>query len=77
MESQADDTYSSSSKGSGPFVFVIDFRDPRAIEPAAPAGKGTHPFSFFIKTLQTYSAAWRCRIESERRSAERRWTEEG
>jgi len=42
MESQADDTYSSSSKGSGPFVFVIDFRDPRAIELAAPAGKGTH-----------------------------------
>ena len=30
------------SKGPGPFVFVIDFRDPRAIEPAAPAGKGTH-----------------------------------
>ena len=42
MESQADDSYSSSSKGSGPFVFVIDFCDPRAIEPAAPAGKGRH-----------------------------------
>ena len=40
MESQADD--SSFSKGPGPFVFVIDFSDPRAIEPAAPAGKGTH-----------------------------------
>ena len=34
--------YSSSSKGPGPFVFVIAFSDPRAIEPAAPAGKGTH-----------------------------------
>ena len=42
MESQADDSYSSSSKGSGRFVFVINFCDPRAIEPAAPAGKGTH-----------------------------------
>ncbi len=29
-------------KDPAPFVFVIDFCDPRAIEPAAPAGKGTH-----------------------------------
>jgi len=42
MESQADDSYFSSSKGPGPFVFVIAFSDPRAIEPAAPAGKGRH-----------------------------------
>jgi hypothetical protein len=42
MESQADDTYSSFSKGPGPFVFVIAFSDPRAIEPAALAGKGRH-----------------------------------
>ncbi len=34
-------------------------------------------FSFFIKTLPVYSAAWRCRIESERRSAQGRWTKEG
>ncbi len=42
MESQVDDSYFSASKGRGPFVFVIDFSDPRAIEPAASAGKGRH-----------------------------------
>jgi hypothetical protein len=40
MESQVDDSSFSASKGPGPFVFVIDFSDPRAIEPAASAGKG-------------------------------------
>jgi hypothetical protein len=40
MESQVDDSYFSASKGRDLFVFVIDFSDPRAIEPAAPAGKG-------------------------------------
>jgi hypothetical protein len=40
MESQVDDLYFSASKGRGPFVFVIDFSDPRAIEPTASAGKG-------------------------------------
>ena len=58
MESQADDTYSSFSKGPGAFVFVIDFSDPKAIGPAAPAGKGIHSIvvqiepedaSFYIK----------------------------
>jgi hypothetical protein len=34
-------------------------------------------FPFFTKTLPIYSAAWRCRIESERRSAQGRWTKEG
>ena len=42
MESQVDDSHFSSPKGPGPFVFVIAFSDPRAIEPAAPAGKGRH-----------------------------------
>ena len=42
MESQVDDSYLSASKGRGPFVFVIDFSDPRAIEPAASAGKNRH-----------------------------------
>jgi hypothetical protein len=42
MENQVDDSYFSASKGPGPFVFVIDFSDPRAIEPAASAGKGRH-----------------------------------
>jgi hypothetical protein len=39
MESQGDDSYFSASKGRGPFVFVSD---PRAIGPAASAGKGSH-----------------------------------
>jgi len=34
-------------------------------------------FSFFIRTLPIYSAGWRCSIESERRSAQGRWTKEG
>jgi hypothetical protein len=34
-------------------------------------------FPFFTKTLPIYSAAWRCRIESERRSAQGRWTKKG
>jgi hypothetical protein len=42
MESHVDDSYFSASKGHGPFVFVVDFSDPRAIEPAASAGKGRH-----------------------------------
>src|SRR5271166_5531114 len=42
MESHVDDSYFSASKGPGPFVFVIDFSDPMAIEPAASAGKGRH-----------------------------------
>jgi hypothetical protein len=42
MESHVDDSYFSASKGPGPFVFVIHFSDPRAIEPAASAGKGRH-----------------------------------
>ena len=39
METRVDDSYFSSSKGSGPFVFVIDCSDPSATEPAASAGK--------------------------------------
>ena len=39
METQVDDSYFSNSKGSGSFVFVIEFSDPRAIEPTASAGK--------------------------------------
>ena len=39
METRVDDSYFSSSKGSGSFVFVIDCSDPRAIEPPASAGK--------------------------------------
>src|SRR5258708_17686592 len=42
MESQVDDSYFSASKGRGTFVFLIDFSDLRAIEPAASAGKGRH-----------------------------------
>ena len=42
MENQVDDSYFSASKGRGPFVFVIDFCDPTAIEPAASAGKRRH-----------------------------------
>jgi len=42
MESHVDDSYFSASKAPGPFVFVIDFSDPMAIEPAASAGKGRH-----------------------------------
>ncbi len=39
MESQGDDSYFSASKRPGTFVFVIDFSDPGAIDPAASAGK--------------------------------------
>jgi len=42
MESHVDDSYFSASKGPGPFVFVVDFSDPKAIELAASAGKGRH-----------------------------------
>jgi hypothetical protein len=42
MESQVDDLYFSASKGPQPFVFLIDFSDQRATEPAASAGKGRH-----------------------------------
>ena len=42
MESQGDDSYFSASKRPGTFVFVIHFCDPRAIGPAASAGKGSH-----------------------------------
>lgn len=39
METQEDDSYLSASKRSGPFVFVIDFSDPGAIDPVASAEK--------------------------------------
>ena len=42
MESHLDDSYFSASKGPSPFVFVIDFSDSGAIEPAASAGKRRH-----------------------------------
>ena len=54
MESQADDSYFSSSKGPGPFVFVIDFSDPTAIEPAASAGKGTHSIVVQIESEDAF-----------------------
>jgi hypothetical protein len=42
MESQGNDSSSSASKASGTFAFIIDFSDPVAIEPAAPAGEARH-----------------------------------
>ena len=42
METQVDDSYFSASKRFDPFVFVIDFNDPRAIESSASAGKYRH-----------------------------------
>ena len=42
MENQVSDWYFSASKGPRPFVFVINFSDPRQIEPAASAGKDRH-----------------------------------
>jgi hypothetical protein len=39
METQVDDSYLSTPKRSGSFVFVIDCSDPGAIDPAASAGK--------------------------------------
>ncbi len=41
MESHVNASYFSAPKGTGPFVFVIDFSDPRA-EPSSSAGKGRH-----------------------------------
>jgi hypothetical protein len=41
MESQGSHSSSSSSKEPGVFAFVIDFSDPRVIEPAAAAESTT------------------------------------
>lgn len=42
MESQGNDSSSAASKESGRFAFIIDFSDPRAIEPTASAGETRH-----------------------------------
>jgi hypothetical protein len=42
MENQGNDSSSSASKEDDTFAFVIDFSDPRAIEPAASAGEARH-----------------------------------
>jgi hypothetical protein len=66
MESQGDDSYFSASKRPGTFVFVIDFSDPRAIGPAASAGKGSHSIVVRIEpedALFTLSAMEPARVQ--------------
>ena len=65
MESQGDDSYFSASNGRGAFVFVINFSDPRTIEPAPSAGKGSYSIVVRIEpedALFTLSAMGPARV---------------